>query len=103
MIDRDEFLYLKFLHCFQQVLDILTPDVLRDAFEQIYLELYPYYSDQNIIDQSESDQYGLTSLCELKKDMQHQYQSTVFRMKRIETILESELIAMKESRKGLMQ
>jgi len=96
MIDRDEFLYLKFLHCFQQVLEILTPDVLRDAFEQIYVELYPYYSDQNLIAQSESDQYGLTSLCELKKDMQNRYRSTVFRMKRIETILESELIAIKE-------
>jgi spore coat protein H len=91
VIDRDEFLYLKFLNSFQEVLEILTPDVLKDAFEQVFWELYPYYSDQELISQSESDSYGLTTLGDLKTDLLHKYQATLSHMKSIGSIIDAEL------------
>ena len=91
VVDSDNFLYLKFLHSFQQVLEILNPEVIKDAFEVVYMELYPYYSDQQLISKSESDQYGLTSLSDLKADLHEKYKAILVRRERIESIIESEL------------
>jgi len=91
VIDNDEFLYMKFLQSFQEVLEILSPEVLKDIFERVYLELYPYFSDQELISQSASDHYGLTSLSDLTTDLQNQFQATLSRRRIIETVLSGEL------------
>jgi len=91
VIDSDEYLYLKFLHAFQEVLEILSPEVLKDSFEKVYRELYPYFSDQELISQSVSDQYGLTSLSDLREDLQNQFLATISRRKIIEAIIVTEV------------
>ena len=96
VIDKEEFLYLQFLRSFQQVLEILTPDVIKDTFEKIYMELYPYFSDQELIAQSESDHYGLTNLTDLKADLRNQFQATLYQRESIETIIKSELRRLSE-------
>jgi spore coat protein H len=91
IIDKDSFLYAQFLHSFQEVLDILTPEVLKQTFEKVFLELYPYFMDQELIAQSESDHYGLTSLSILKDDLQNQFRDLLILRLSIKAIIESEL------------
>jgi len=91
VIDRDKFLYLEYLRNFKQVLEILNPDVLKDAFEKVYVELYPYFADQEVIAQSVSDHYGLTNLSILKADLQNKFHATLNLRTSIEIIIASEL------------
>ena len=96
LIDSDDFLYLEFLSRFTQVLEILDPDCLKATFEKAYLELYPYYMDQDIIAQSEYDHFGLTDLSTLTSDLQNKFQDILIRRKRIEVVITSELIRLSE-------
>jgi spore coat protein H len=99
VIDRDTCLYLDFLKNFQEVLQVLDPELIRDTFEQVYRELYPYYTDQEIIARSESDLYGLTDLDELKTDLRIQFQATLTQWKSIEVIIDAELRRLSEPAK----
>jgi spore coat protein H len=96
VIDRDTFLYLEFLQSFKQVLEILNPDVLKDTFEKVYSELYPYYADPEIIAQSESDQFGLTNLSLLQADLHNHYQVILLQRKSIEMVIASEIKRLSE-------
>ena len=91
VIDKDSFLYLQFLDSFQEVLGILTPQVIKESFEQVYAELYPYYLDQEIIAQSESDHYGSTVLSILKEDLRQQFQILLMQRQSIGSIIKAEL------------
>lgn len=91
VIDSDDYLYLKFLQSFHELLDILTPEIIKAGFEQVYVELYPYFCDQELIAQSASDQYGLTSLTDLRANLQKQFQATLYQLKSVESIIQSEL------------
>jgi spore coat protein H len=96
VIDRDSFLYLMFLHSFEEVLEQLSPEVIKTIFERVYWELYPYYSDQQIIAQSEFDHYGPTVLPILKEDLRHQFRNVLMQRKSVESIIAAELRRMKE-------
>jgi len=96
VIDSDKFLYLEYLRNFKQVLEILNPDVLKDAFEKVYVELYPYFADQEVIVQSKSDHFGLTNLDILKADLQYQFQATLNLRKSIEMVIASEMELLQE-------
>lgn len=91
VIDKDKLLYAKFLHSFQQVLEVLSPEEIKGAFEKVYMELYPYYADQELIAQSESDHYGLTDLHILRNDLQRRFQTMLIQRLSIESIIDAEL------------
>ena len=96
VIDSDNYLYREFLLNFQRVLEILTPDTIKDIFEQVYRELYPYYSDKEVIAQSEYDQYGLTDLGILKEDLRNQFQFLLIQRISVEAILTAEMMRLSE-------
>jgi spore coat protein H len=91
VIDRDRYLYSRFLQSFQEVLEILDPVVLKAAFEKVYMELYPYFTDQELIAQSVTDQYGKTNLGMLKDDLQIHFQAILIQRRSIESIIAAEL------------
>ena len=79
-IVNDPWLYNKYLIRLSKVLNQLTEKKLKKIFETTYAELYPYYSDEEIISQSELDRYGKTDLTRLQKEMDTYYnQLLVFR------------------------
>ncbi|HTE33985.1 MAG TPA: CotH kinase family protein [Chryseolinea sp.] len=74
-IANDEFLYMKYLQCYKQFLEKLTPVVLSEILNGIYQEVYPYYLQPAIIAQSQYDQGGLTDLVHLETDIRNIDQS----------------------------
>ena len=92
VIDSDDVLYMKFLDRFREILEILHPDFLKQAFDDVYAELYPYYTDQEIIAQSENDYFGHTDLSTLKADLQNHYQGMIYQRMSIQRIIDSELL-----------
>ncbi len=86
-IGKDDYLYSKYLEKFLEVVNILTPEVLKEAFEQTYQELHPYYMDPAIIAQSEYDHSGLTNLSMLQDDLEKHYQFIIRRRSTIKTTL----------------
>ena len=74
----------------------MNPDVLKDTFEKVYMELHPYFADQEVIAQSESDHFGLTNLDILKADLQYQFQATLNLRKSIEMVIASEMELLQE-------
>lgn len=92
VIDSDNVLYMKFLDSFREILEILYPDFIKQVFENVYAELYPYYTDQEIIAQSEYDYFGHTDLSILKADLQNHYQGMIYQRISIQRIIDSELL-----------
>jgi spore coat protein H len=68
-IAADEYLYKVYLIQFREVLNLLSPSVLKRVFENTYGELYPYYSNSEIINMSRYDVYKDRNLVKLQKDM----------------------------------
>jgi len=56
-IANDPYLYNLYLGSLQKVIGELSPAVLKDVFENAYSELYPYYSSDEIIANSQFDLY----------------------------------------------
>ena len=79
LIDKDAYLYRKFLISFQYLLIQLDDDIIRNAFEKVYSELYPYFINTDIIEQSRYDANGLTNLEDLEKDLELHYQYLITR------------------------
>jgi len=73
VIDKDDFLYHEFLMRFQDLLLLLDEPFIKSAFEQVYHELYPYFNVPAIIDQSQYDANGQTTISKLEKDLQLHY------------------------------
>ena len=73
LLDRkivsDPYLYKQYLIQLRELLNQLSPDVIKRAFENTYAELYPYYSDNEIISKSEYDLYTGDSLPKLKYEL----------------------------------
>ena len=65
-IASDPYLYKAYLTKFKEVLEILSPAVLKQVFENTYAELYPYYSNKDIISNSEFDVYKDADIDNLK-------------------------------------
>ena len=78
LLDRkivtDPNLYKIYLIQFEELMNQLSPDVLRRVFENTYAELCPYYSDNEIISNSKYDCYKDTNLIKLKSDMSTLYE-----------------------------
>jgi spore coat protein H len=68
-IASDTYLHNIYLVQFNEVLNKLSPDVLKRVFENTYAELYPYYSTNEIIKMSEYDAYKNVNFERLQNDM----------------------------------
>ena len=73
-IVTDPYLYKKYLIQFEELMNQLSVDVLKRAFENTYAELYPYYSDNEIISNSRYDRYKNADLIKLKSDLLSLYE-----------------------------
>jgi spore coat protein H len=76
-IVTDPYLYKMYLVHFEELLNELSPDVLKHIIEKTYAELYPYYSDAEIISQSKYDRHQNVNLEDLKKDLSAFYDHLV--------------------------
>jgi len=76
-IVTDPYLYKMYLVQFEELLNELSPDVLKHIFEKTYAELYPYYSNDEIISQSKYDRHKNVNLAGLKSDMSAFYDHLV--------------------------
>ncbi len=90
IIDQDDYLYHRYLENFSEVLEVLSPEVLKRTFEQVYGELRPYYQKESIIEQSALDQYGLTNLASLEEDLQSQYSGLLSRRITLQSAIQTE-------------
>ena len=88
VIAHDEFLYDVYLKIFKEVLMVMTPEVLKNSFQQVYGELYPFYSDPDIIVQSQYDHSGLTSIELLREDLNRHFELLVTRRNSLEIAIE---------------
>lgn len=77
-IVTDEFLYKKYKIQFEELMNELTADVIRRVFENTYTELYPYYSNDEIISKSGYDLYKDANLSRMKNDMSALYEQLIF-------------------------
>ena len=67
-------------------MNTLTPEVLKENFEKVYGELYPYFANSKIVAQSEYDEAGLTSMSLLEEDLNTHFQ---FLIRRRSSIIET--------------
>ena len=77
-IVNDPYMYRMYLVQFEELLNELSPDVLKNIFEKTYAELYPYFSDNDIISQSRYDRYKNADLDKLKSDLSTLYENLIF-------------------------
>ncbi len=68
-IASDPYLYGKYLEQLRDVLNRLSPLVLKQVFENTYCELYPYYQKSEILKMSGFDVYKDATLERLQSDM----------------------------------
>ena len=69
IIANDPYLYKIYLVQLKEVLEQLPDETLKEVFENTYAELYPYYSNNEIISMSGYDSHKGTSLDKLETDM----------------------------------
>jgi spore coat protein H len=68
-IAEDPFLYSKYLTVLKEVSASLTPELLKENFENTFAELYPYYSDPTILQNVKTDLYSDADLEKLKTEL----------------------------------
>lgn len=68
-IANDSYLYDRYLEQMNQLLEQLTPAVLKNELETIYAELFPYYADPDIISMNKYDWFNDASIETLKKEL----------------------------------
>jgi len=73
VIANDPYLYELYLRQLNEVLLRLDENMLKHVFENTYAELYPYYSNPDIIDMVKFDAYRNASLTNLKQSMAQTY------------------------------
>jgi spore coat protein H len=61
-IANDSFLYSMYIKRLRELLQIITPEILKECIENTYAELHPYYSDDEIISNVQFDCYKDASL-----------------------------------------
>ncbi|MBN2862437.1 MAG: CotH kinase family protein, partial [Bacteroidales bacterium] len=89
-IVTDPYLYKMYLVQFAELMNDLSPDVLKQAVESTYSELYPYYTNYEIISTSKYDLRKETDLSELKSYLLKVYgQLAVYRTMYLRRIEES--------------
>jgi spore coat protein H len=73
-IAEDPYLHKIYLIQLDELLDQLSPAVLRKIIETTYAELCPYYSNDEIISMSVYDAYKNANITKLQNDMSAIYQ-----------------------------
>ncbi len=68
-IATDQFLYNKYLDIMKEVIETLSPKNLKEVFDNTYAELYPYFSEKEIISQAQFDAYKNANLENLKTEL----------------------------------
>jgi spore coat protein H len=76
-IVTDPYLYKIYLIQLEELMNQLSNDVLKRVFENTYAELYPYYSDNDIISNARYDLYGEKNLNSLKSDLLSVYENLI--------------------------
>lgn len=79
IIALDPYLYEAYLRALKQVMEEINEKDLQVIFQDIYRELYPYYSKPEVIEMSKYDQSRQTDLERLKEDMNNSYQQLIER------------------------
>lgn len=78
-IALDDYLYHEYLNDLNEILLVLSPEVLKNTFEQVHRELSPYFLTPEVIAQSQYDKSGLTNIEGLKDDLTWHYQFLIRR------------------------
>ena len=68
-IANDPYLYQKYLIQLSEVLTQLSPSTLKNVFENAYADLYPYYSNGEIIGMSQHDLHKNVTIETLQEDL----------------------------------
>ena len=74
-IITDEYLYKMYLKELLVVGDLLNENVLTEIFQKTYCSVYPYYLDNNIMETTRLDKYGLTNKDDLFNNLQEKLRS----------------------------
>jgi hypothetical protein len=91
VIAGDPYLYMKYIQHFDSFLDQFKYDTFKNILEKLYGEVYPYYMDTPVIEQSKYDRYGETNLSKLEADLNAIYKFICYRMNAIREIISYEL------------
>lgn len=83
-IALDDYLYHEYLNDLNEILLVLSPEVLKNTFEQVYQELSPYFINPQVIAQSQYDHFGLTDIDELGEELNWHYQFLIRRRENID-------------------
>lgn len=77
LLDRkivsDPYLYKIYLLHLREMLGELTPEIIERAFENTYADLYPFYSNSEIISKSGYDLYPRATLTKLREELSTLY------------------------------
>ena len=76
-IATDPYLYAKYLIQLNEVLNQLSASTLKSVFENTYADLYPYYSNEEIIGMSQYDLYKNASIETLQNDLHILYNQLI--------------------------
>jgi spore coat protein H len=68
-IATDQFLYNKYLDNMKEIVETLSPKDLKEVFDNTYAELYPYFSEKEIISQAQYDSYKNANMENLKTEI----------------------------------
>jgi len=72
-IVEDEYLYSIYLNQLHNILTILCPEKIKEELEIIFSELYPYYSNEEIMTMSKYDLFDEANFITLKKELNSIY------------------------------
>lgn len=76
-IAADQYLYSIYLNRFRELHEKLSPKVLKSVFEHTYSEIFPYYSDNEIIGMSKYDRYPGAEIGKLRDNLTIMYNQLV--------------------------
>ena len=68
-IANDPYLYQKYIIQLNEAFTQLSPSTLKNVFENTYADLYPYYSNGEIIGMSQHDLYKNVTIEILQEDL----------------------------------
>ena len=72
-IIKDEDLYMKYCEELYNVTELLNDSVLMEIFQNTLCSVYPYYLDDDILQTTQFDQYGVTNKEDLFTNIQQKF------------------------------
>ncbi len=76
-VASDDYLYSLYLVQLNNVLEQLSPAIIRNELENIYSELYPFYANPEIIARSRHNQYPNSNFENLEQEMRLLYRQLI--------------------------